>query len=97
MDPCSLLSGSFHTPAEALPVTSGQVKDLTGGSGSDLLVCPVARLRAVSTVPGQHKYHLGMEGGGKGRPSIICVPTDSDLPTDTSTAHKPLRFLGLHL
>ena len=41
-----------------------QVKDLSRGSGSNLLVRPVARLRAVPTVPSQHKYHLGTRGAG---------------------------------
>lgn len=40
-----------------------QVKDLSGGGGSDLLIRLVARLRAVPTVPGQHKHHLENEGG----------------------------------
>ena len=39
-----------------------QVKDLPRGCGGDLLVRPVARLRAVPAVPGQHKYHLGTKG-----------------------------------
>lgn len=39
-----------------------QVEDLTRGGGSDLLVGPVTRLRAVPTVPGQHKNHLGKKG-----------------------------------
>lgn len=40
-----------------------QVKNLSGGGGGNLLIRPVARLRAVPAVPGQHKYHLGNEGG----------------------------------
>lgn len=53
-----------------------QVKDLSGGGGSDLLICPVARLRAVPTVPGQHKYHLGKKGTVqlRGLPLSVCFP-----------------------
>lgn len=40
-----------------------QVKDLSRGGGGDLLVGPVARLRAVPAVPGQHKHHLGTKVG----------------------------------
>lgn len=36
-----------------------QVKNLSRGGGSNLLIGPVARLRAVPTIPGQHKHHLG--------------------------------------
>ena len=35
-----------------------QVKDLSRRSGGDLLVGPVAWLRAVATVPGQDEHHL---------------------------------------
>lgn len=36
-----------------------QVKDLSRAGGSDLLIGSVPRLRAVSTVPSQHKHNLG--------------------------------------
>ena len=52
-----------------------QVKDLSRRGGSDLLISPVARLRAVPTVPGQHKYHLGTKGAGELRgllPFTVC-------------------------
>ena len=39
-----------------------QVEDLSGGRGGDLLVGPVARLRAVATVPRQDEHHLGEDG-----------------------------------
>lgn len=48
-----------------------QVKDLAGGGGSNLLIRPVARLRAVPTVTGQHKHHLEY-GGGKGSEGDYC-------------------------
>lgn len=48
-----------------------QVKDLSRGGGSDLLVDPVARLRAVPTVPGQHKHHLGTKGPGELRGLLL--------------------------
>lgn len=54
-----------------------QVKDLSGGGGSDLLVGPVAGLRAVPAVPGQHKHHLGTKGAGELRgllPFGVCFP-----------------------
>lgn len=54
-----------------------QVKDLSRRGGSDLLISPVARLRAVPTVPGQHKYHLGTKGAGELRgllPFTVCFP-----------------------
>lgn len=50
-----------------------QVKDLAGGGGGDLLVRPVARLRAVPAVAGQHKHHLGKtQKGGKGSQGADC-------------------------
>lgn len=42
-----------------------QVKDLARGGGSNLLIRPVAGLRAVPTVPGQHKHHLEAKGAGE--------------------------------
>lgn len=40
-----------------------QVKYLSRGGGSNLLIDPVAGLRAVPTIPGQHKHHLGGKRG----------------------------------
>lgn len=57
-----------------------QVKDLPRGGGSDLLVDSVARLRAVPTVPSQHKYHLRTKGAGgvKRITNVQCLlSTDS--------------------
>lgn len=48
-----------------------QVKDLSRGGGRDLLIHPVAGLRAVPTVPGQHKYHLGTKGAGELRGLLL--------------------------
>lgn len=40
-----------------------QVKNLSRGGGSNLLINPVARLRAVPTIPRQYKHHLGEKRG----------------------------------
>lgn len=50
-----------------------QVKDLARGGGSDLLIRRVARLRAVPTVPGQHKHHLEAKGAGKLRRLLLSA------------------------
>lgn len=54
-----------------------QVKDLAGGGGSNLLIRPVARLRAVPTVASQHKHHLESQGG-RGVKEITAVGLSTD-------------------
>lgn len=80
-----------------------QVKDLPGGGSSDLLVGPVARLRAVPTIPGQHKHHLGLkEGAGEMRRRLPpqCLLSAHALPVSCKAALTPnvmLRPLRLQL
>lgn len=49
------------------------MKDLAGGGGGDLLIRPVAGLRAVPTVASQHKHHLEKNQGGRGVKEITAV------------------------
>ena len=62
-----------------------QVKDLPRGGGSNLLISPVARLSAVSTIPRQHKHHLEEKGAGqlRGLPLFNVCPLQTSFQSAT--------------